>query len=91
MKTIHLKIEVPDGFVMPKKIVVAPAEDNSRDAMKAIEWKEIHLPTDEDINNYSKNVYPDCGQKTLNIQRRAFRRALTDGANFVINKLKSNG
>ena len=81
MTTIHLEVKVPDGFVMPKKIVVAPADDNSRDAMKAIEWKEIHLPTDEEIEIMSKAKPILSGH----ICNRKY------GAKWVINKIKSDG
>ena len=47
MKKI-LIVDVPEGFVLPFKIVVAPAEDNTRDAMRAIEWKEIHIPKEQE-------------------------------------------
>ena len=31
---------VPDGFVLPAKIALAPADDNSRDAMITVKWEE---------------------------------------------------
>lgn len=48
MKKIII-VDVPEGFVLPHKIAVAPAKDNSRDAMIAIKWKEVTLPTEEKI------------------------------------------
>ena len=80
MKTIFLKVEVPDDSNV--ETLIADLQYGYADET-SIQFTEITLPTDEEKLSAASEKYPII--KDLSI---AFHGAFCEGANWAINKLK---
>ena len=78
MKTIYIKVEVPDG----RELIVMTRKGEGYQPITA-DFTEITLPTDEEKLSAASEKYPII--KDLSI---AFHGAFCEGANWAINKMK---
>ena len=84
MKTIYLKVEVPDNYDTMKIETRGKFIHNGkwiRDVLTSCDATEIHLPTEEEIIDDSVMRCEDDFRNRLH--------AFKEGANFVIDKIKS--
>lgn len=78
MKTIYLKVEVEDSCSTKRAVI----------CLNDYDWREIHLPTEEEIFEASELIYPMTKEPSFFNQVNVRRMAFKSGANFVINKIK---
>lgn len=85
MKTIFLKVEVPDDFneISDFSRIEIKEVSSGNVIYDEVKFTEITLPTDEEKLSAASEKYPII--KDLSI---AFHGAFCEGANWAINKMK---